>query len=194
MISYIYIYMVFVVVDVVEILQPALLTDTLFYWSRVTPFPTSLQFEQFVKGKKEINSRLTNVNKVLSGQQLRIDSIKWANVPLACLSFNYISASLLHISPRAQAIVRCICVHMSHVWVCVCQICVCVCVWTASLYIYWNEKLSPGCSAELRPAAMLASIDWPGLDAACPLWPSRGDPRTHRVQEGSAGWDLTGAD
>lgn len=65
--------------------------------------PSTLHFEQSAKGKKEINSTLTNVNKVLSGQRWRIDSIKRANVPLACLSFNYITESLLHISaPRTS--------------------------------------------------------------------------------------------
>lgn len=74
---------------------------------------------QSVKGKKEINSTLTNVNKVLSGQQRRIDSIKRANVPLACLSFNYITGSLSHILPRGQAIQHHICVHMSRAAACV---------------------------------------------------------------------------
>lgn len=65
--------------------------------------PSTLHFEQSAKGKKEINSTLTNVNKVLSGQRWRINSIKRANVPLACLSFNYITESLLHISaPRTS--------------------------------------------------------------------------------------------
>lgn len=69
------------------------------YQRHATQLPSTLQFEQSVKGKKEINSTLTNVNKVLSGQQQRIDSIKRANVPLACLSFNYITGSLFHILP-----------------------------------------------------------------------------------------------
>lgn len=76
------------------------------YLRCVTLLPSTLQFEQSVKGKKEINSTLTNVNKVLSGQQRCIDSIKQANVPLACLSFNYITASLSHILPRGQAILH----------------------------------------------------------------------------------------
>lgn len=54
----------------------------------------SLSRLQSVKGKKEINPTLTNVNKVLSVRQRHIDSIKRANVPLACPSFSDIGASL----------------------------------------------------------------------------------------------------
>lgn len=118
------------------------------YLRCVTLLPSTLQFEQSVKGKKEINSTLTNVNKVLSGQQRCIDSIKQANVPLACLSFNYITGSLSHILPRGQAILHHIwaLVHMCG-YACACIItCVWlyVCLWTVSLYIYWNEQLSLG--------------------------------------------------
>lgn len=164
-----------------------------------TQLPSTQQFEQSVKGKKEINSTLTNVNKVLSGQQRRIDSIKRANVPLACLSFNYITESLLHILPRGQPILHHICVHMSsgsHVWVCVCAciitcLGVCgfhVCLWTASLYIYWNEQLSLGrlCGAEACSHASIYRLPrikaW--LRQPFPLWPRRGDPQPRQSSGG----------
>ena len=151
------------------------------YRRRATQRPTTLQFEQSVKGKKEINSTLTNVNKVLSGQQRRIDSIKRANVPLACLSFNYITGSLLHILPRGQPILHHICVYIwapahmcGYVRACIItSVCVCVCACVCVAFMFacgqhhftFIEMSSPpwGACAALRPAAMLASIDSPGL-------------------------------
>lgn len=127
----------------------------------------ALQFEQSVKGKKEINSTLTNVNKVLLVQQRWIDSIKQANVPLACLSFNYITRALLYILPWGQPIFHHICVHInSCVWVCVhdntCVWLFRVCSRTASLYIYWNEQSSLGhlCEAQACSHASIYRLPW----------------------------------
>lgn len=117
------------------------------YRRRGPRLPSALQFEQSVKGKKEINSTLTNVNKVLSGQQRRIDSIKPANVPLACLSFNSITGTHLHISalrtanspPHLRTCMRPCSRVWGHVYTCIMMyVCVAfgVCLWTASLYIY----------------------------------------------------------
>lgn len=158
------------------------------YRRHVTLLPSTLQFEQSVKGKNEINSTLTNVNKVLSGQPQRIDSIKRANVPLACLSFNYITRSLLHILPWGQPILHHICVHMRcglHVWVCVCMyyhMLVRVCVWLSCLLVdgitlhLLKWAALPGAPVK-RPAAILASIDSSGLGlgwgSASPVAPVR---------------------
>lgn len=150
------------------------------YPGRATRLLAAVEFEQSVKGKKEINSALTNVNKVLSVRQRHIDGIKRANVPLACLSFNYIAGSLRCILPRGQPILHHICVHMSrgsHAWVCVrlyhkhvrAPVCVCVCglsVFACGQHHFTFIEMSSaprGPCAELRPAAMLASIDSPGL-------------------------------
>lgn len=158
------------------------------YLRCVTRLPSTLQFEQSVKGKKEINSTLTNVNKVLSGQQRCIDSIKQANVPLACLSFNYITGSLSHILPRGQAILRHIwaLVHMcgyACAWIITC-VCVALCLLVDSITLHLLKWAAlPGALVrKLRPAAMLASIDSPGLGlrwgslslVAPPRWPTLG--------------------
>lgn len=155
----------------------------------------SLSSLQSVKGKKEINSTLTNVNKVLSVQQRHIDGIKQANVPLACLSFNDIGASLGCILPWGQPILHRVCLHMSRgsrAWACVFlyhNLCVCVrvylvpvCLWTASLYIYWNEQGSQGplCRAQARSHASVyrlpgikAWLRQPSPTAAPERWPTR---------------------
>lgn len=173
--------------------------------------PSTLHFEQSAKGKKEINSTLTNVNKVLSGQRWRIDSIKRANVPLACLSFNYITESLLHISaPRTsdspshqRTYELCgtrACLHVS-VDMCVC-VCVCMynnlCVDSIALHLLKWAALPEEDGAELRPAVMPASIDASGLGfrlrQPLPCGPWWGDPSRDKVQEGRTGWALQSTD
>lgn len=147
---------------------------------------------------------MTNVNKVLSGQQWRIDSIKWANVPLACLSFNHITGSLLHILPRGQTILHHICVHMSsRVWVCVYDnVCVCgIFVFACGRhhFTFIETSSSPwGTCTDFRPAAMLASIDSPGLrlgwgsrsSVAPERWPTPGQSSVGEDRVSSPGHRL----
>lgn len=173
------------------------------YLRCVTLLPSTLQFEQSVKGKKEINSTLTNVNKVLSGQQRCIDSIKQANVPLACLSFNYITGSLSHILPRGQAILR-------HIWALV-HMCGYACAWIITCvcgsmfacgqyhFTFIEMSSSPWGTCAKAEACSHASIyRLPRIRASLRQSLPRGPAEvTHtgtKFRRGEAGWALLGTD